>query len=41
MQTSKQFTYKEILGALAKLRKTTISIIVSVRMPAWNNSVVT
>jgi hypothetical protein len=39
------FVYSTILGAFAKLRKATISIVLSVRpsvgLSAWNNSVPT
>jgi len=29
---------KQVLGAFAKLRKTTISFVISVRLSAWNKS---
>jgi hypothetical protein len=32
------YKYYRVLGAFAKLRKATISFVVSVRLPAWNNS---
>jgi len=35
-----QFPYK-VLNAFAKLRKTTIAFVMSVRLSAWNNSVPT
>jgi len=36
-----QFMFEQFLGAFAKLRKTTISLVMSVHLSAWNNSVPT
>ena len=32
------YKYYRVLGASAKLRKATVSFVVSVRLPVWNNS---